>query len=74
MSVKRRILISNLIMLVFLLALVLILSFYVIRVFLFTYIQNDVKSLQIPDESVSSVSVYELQILFDGVIDISNES
>ncbi len=74
MTVKRRIFISNIIMLVVLLMLVLVLAFYIMKVLLFTYIQNDVKSLNIPGDNVSSVSVYELQILFDGIIDITNEA
>lgn len=74
MTVKKRIFISNLIMLAVLLALVMVLSFYVLRVFLGTYIKNDVKSLEIPAENVTSLSVYELQILFDGMFDMTNES
>lgn len=74
MSVKKRILFSNVIMLLFLLALVMILSFYIMRVFLMTYIKNDVKSLKSPTTSESTISVYELQILFDGMIDMANES
>ena len=74
MSVKKRILISNIIMLVILLALVMVLSFYVMRVFISTYIRNDVKSIEIPEENVTSFSVYELQILFDGMIDMVSES
>lgn len=74
MSVKRRILISNIVMLFTLLCLVMVLSFYVMRVFLTTYIKNDVKSLQIPDSNITSFSVYELQILFDGMIDMVYEA
>jgi len=74
MTVKKRIFISNIIMLVVLLALVMVLSLYVLRVFLGTYIKNDVKSLVLPEEKVSSLSVYELQILFDGMFDMTNES
>ena len=74
MSVKKRILFSNVIMLLFLLALVMVLSFYIMRIFLMTYIKNDVKSLEIPGYHESTISVYELQILFDGMIDMVNEA
>ena len=74
MSVKKRIFISNTIMLAVLLALVMVLSLYVLRVFLGTYVKNDVKSLEIPSENISSFSVYELQILFDGMFDMTKES
>ena len=74
MSVRKRILVSNIIMLLILLALVMALSFYVMRVFITTYIKNDVKSLEIPSDEITSFSVYELQILFDGMIDMTSES
>lgn len=74
MSVKKRILFSNVIMLLFLLALVMVLSFYIMRIFLMTYIRNDVSSLEIPDYHEDSISVYELQILFDGMIDMTTEA
>lgn len=74
MSVKKRILFSNVIMLLFLLALVMVLSFYIMRIFLMTYIRNDVSSLEIPDYHEDSISVYELQILFDGMIDMAAEA
>jgi len=61
-------------MLLFLLALVMILSFYIMRIFLMTYIKNDVKSLEIPEYHENTISVYELQILFDGMIDMANEA
>lgn len=74
MSVKKRLVLSNMIMLIFLLTLVMILAFYIMRIFLMTYIRNDVSSLEIPDRNASTISVYELQILFDGMIDMVNES
>ena len=74
MTVRKRILISNFTMLLTLLALVMVLSFYVMRVFISTYIKNDVKSIEIPESNIESFSVYELQILFDGMIDMVNEN
>ncbi len=74
MSVKKRIVLSNMILLIFLLTLVMVLAFYIMRIFLMTYVRNDVSSIEIPDKNATSVSVYELQILFDGMIDMVNES
>ena len=74
MSVKKRILFSNVIMLLFLLALVMVLSFYIMRIFLMTYIRNYDSSLEITDYHEDSISVYELQILFDGMIDMTTEA
>ena len=74
MTVRKRILIANLVMLVVMLLLVLLLSFYIIRVFVSTYVTNDVNSISIPSDSDQSLSVFELQIVFDGMVNMSVES
>ena len=63
---------SNIIMMVILLALVFVLAFYILRIFVTTYISNSIESIEKPIDD--SISVYELQILFDGVIDMVTET
>ncbi len=63
---------SNIIMMVILLALVFVLAFYILRIFVTTYISNSIESIEKPVDD--SISVYELQILFDGVIDMVTET
>ena len=74
MTVRKRIFISNLVMLVILIMLVLLLCFYIVRVFVSTYITNDINSVSIPTSSYKSVSVFELQIVFDSMISMGEES
>lgn len=73
MSVKKRIMLSNILMLIFLLTLVMVLAFYIIRIFLMTYIKTDINSIEIPDENTNTISVYELQVLFDSMTDMACE-
>lgn len=71
MTVRKRIFIANLVMLIILIALVFLLSFYIIRVFTGIYMSNDIDRISIPDAGDRRVSIYELQIVFDSMLDMS---
>lgn len=74
MTVRKRIFIANLVMLVILLLLVFLLSFYIVRVFTGVYMSNDIDRISVPQDDNKSVSIYELQIVFDSMINMSTES
>lgn len=74
MTVRKRIFVANLVMLVILLLLVFLLSFYIVRVFTGVYMSNDIDRISVPEDSDKSVSIYELQIVFDSMINMSVEA
>lgn len=69
MTIKKKILLSNISMLLLLLTLVLVLTFYILRVFIKNYDTYEIDSVNLNNDN--SISVYELQSIFNNLLNIT---
>ncbi|NLN03358.1 MAG: HAMP domain-containing histidine kinase [Clostridiaceae bacterium] len=72
MTIKKKILLSNITMLLLLLTLVLVITFYIIRVFINDYDTYEIESVKF--RSDDSISVYELQSVFNNLMKMTKET
>ena len=72
MTIKKKILLSNITMLLLLLTLVLVITFYIIRVFINDYDTYEIESVNLKTEG--SISVYELQSVFNNLMKMTKET
>ena len=72
MTIKKKILLSNITMLLLLLTLVLVITFYIIRVFINDYDTYEIESVNFRSED--SISVYELQSVFNNLMKMTKET
>lgn len=72
MTIKKKILLSNISMLLLLLTLVLVITFYILRVFIKNYDTYEIDSVNLTNDN--SISVYELQSIFNNLLNITVET